>query len=95
MLRLLSALTVLQQQPSTPPSNPSIARVVIQPAEVAVQVGDTVRLTARPEDAAGRLVKDYTVRWFQGWSPGRSWCPEAGPPARRASVPPPRWPAIF
>jgi hypothetical protein len=66
MLRLLSALVVLQQQPSTPPpAGSSIAKVVIQPAEVAVQVGDTVRLAAKAEDAAGHAVKDVTVRWFQ------------------------------
>ena len=32
---------------------------------MAVQVGDTVRLTARALDASGRPVKDVSVRWFQ------------------------------
>jgi hypothetical protein len=66
MLHLLSMLVALQQQPPTsPPGNSGIAKVVIQPAEVAVQVGDTVRLAVRAEDPAGRPVKDVTVRWFQ------------------------------
>ena len=34
-------------------------------AEVAVQVGDTVRLKASSRDSAGRPLKDVTIRWFQ------------------------------
>jgi hypothetical protein len=66
MMLLLAVLASVQQQPSsTPAGNSGIARVVIEPAEVAVQVGDTVRLKASARDSAGRPVKDVTVRWFQ------------------------------
>jgi hypothetical protein len=43
----------------------AISKVTIQPAEVAIQVGDTVTLAAAALDAAGRPVGDVTVRWFQ------------------------------
>src|SRR5919107_2034414 len=66
MLFVLALLTALQQQPSSPAvARSSIARVSIEPREVAVQVGDTVRLKASARDSAGRPVKDVTVRWFQ------------------------------
>jgi hypothetical protein len=66
MLRFLSLLGALQQQPAiSPPGGTVLAKVMIQPAEVAVQVGDTVRLRVSAEDSAGRAVKDLTVRWFQ------------------------------
>jgi hypothetical protein len=65
MLHLLSMLVALQQQPSTSTAGPAIARVTIEPAEVAVQVGDTVRLRVAAVDSAGRRVRDVTVRWFQ------------------------------
>jgi hypothetical protein len=74
MVRLLTILAVLQQQ-STPPqkSSPALAKVTIEPAEVAVQVGDTVRLRASATDSSGRAVKDLAVRWFQsgGYFEGR------------------------
>ena len=60
MLHALFLLAALQQ-----PAAQSIAAVTIQPAEVAVQVGDSVRLTATAVDAAGRPVRHVTVRWFQ------------------------------
>jgi hypothetical protein len=60
----LTILALLQQQPS--PAGPSpLARVTVVPEEVAVQVGDTVRLSATAEDSAGRPVRDIVVRWFQ------------------------------
>jgi plastocyanin len=65
MLSLLT-LALLQQQPSPRGAGPSpVARVSIVPEEVAVQVGDTVRLRAAAEDSAGRPVKNIVVRWFQ------------------------------
>lgn len=66
MLVVLSLLAALQQQPapSGAPSSP-IAKVTIQPTEVAVQVGDTVRLGVTATDSAGRPVKNPVVRWFQ------------------------------
>src|SRR5215204_2349134 len=74
MVRLFAILAVLQQQ-STPAqkSSPALAKVTIDPAEVAVQVGDTVRLRASATDSSGRAVKDLAVRWFQsgGYFEGR------------------------
>lgn len=66
MLAVLTLLAALQQQPAQTGAPPSpIAKVAIQPAEVAVQVGDTVRLGVTATDSAGRPVKDVVVRWFQ------------------------------
>src|SRR5688500_18415962 len=73
MLHLLAIFVALQQQPAVsqpgcPPGGrcgQPIAKVTIAPAEVAVQVGDTVRLAVTAEDSAGRRVGDVTVRWFQ------------------------------
>lgn len=65
MLAVLTLLTALQQQPAQTGTPSSIAKVAIQPAEVAVQVGDTVRLGVTATDSAGRPVRDPVVRWFQ------------------------------
>jgi plastocyanin len=47
MYHFLWTLAALQQQPTaSPPVSPGIATVTVEPAEVAVQVGDTVRLFA-------------------------------------------------
>ena len=62
MVHLLAMLTALQQQPVPAPP---LAKVSIQPAEVAVQVGDTVRLAVSAVDSSGRPVRDLSVRWFQ------------------------------
>jgi hypothetical protein len=66
MYHLLLTLAALQQQPTASAPAPSgLATVKVEPAEVAVQVGDTVRLTASAEDSAGRPVRNVVVRWFQ------------------------------
>jgi len=65
MVLLLGLLAAMQQQPSATGGSSSIAKVVIEPAEVALQVGDTVRLKAAARDSAGRPLRDVTVRWFQ------------------------------
>src|SRR5215208_1792515 len=66
MVFLLAMLASLQQQPSSQSvARSSIARVSIEPSEVALQVGDTVRLNVSGQDSAGRPIKDLTVRWFQ------------------------------
>ncbi len=62
MLPLLSLFAVLQQQPAGPPPGLTVR---VEPAEVAVEVGDTVRLRATAQDSAGRPVSDVNVRWFQ------------------------------
>jgi hypothetical protein len=64
MPHLLAMLVALQQQPSTSTAGPALGRVTIEPAEVAIQVGDTVRLRVTAVDSAGRRVRDVTVRWF-------------------------------
>jgi plastocyanin len=74
MVHLLTLFATLQQQPAATPTSPAaIAKVTIAPAEVAVQVGDTVRLALTAEDSSGRPVKDLNVRWFQsgGYFEGR------------------------
>jgi hypothetical protein len=66
MYHLLWTLAALQQQPAIAgAASPGLATVRVEPREVAVQVGDTVRLVATAEDSTGRPVKDVTVRWFQ------------------------------
>ena len=66
MVFVLAVLTALQQQPSSPAvARSGIARVTIEPREVALQVGDTVRLSVSAQDSAGRPIRDVTVRWFQ------------------------------
>lgn len=66
MMHLLAMLAAFQQQPtSVDPAAPPLAKVTIEPAEIALQVGDTVRLHARAVDSAGRPVEDFSVRWFQ------------------------------
>jgi hypothetical protein len=71
---LLAILATLQQQPA-PAQAASIAleKVTIEPSEVAVEVGDTVRLRVTAVDSSGREVKDLAVRWFQsgGYFEGR------------------------
>ena len=65
MLHALVLLAAVQQQQAITARAPGIAKVTIQPAEVAVQVGDTVRLAATAVDSTGRPVRDVTVAWFQ------------------------------
>src|SRR6476659_7685544 len=66
MVILLATIAALQQQPSgSPTGNSGIAAVTLEPAEVALQVGDTVRLKASARDSAGRPLQDITIRWFQ------------------------------
>jgi plastocyanin len=68
MLALVSLLA-LAQQPAAPPvpavAASPIARVAVQPAEAALQVGDTVRLRVVAYDSAGRPMDAVRVRWFQ------------------------------
>jgi len=61
----LGLLLVVQQQPSAPqPQAPSpIARVVITPALQTLTAGDTVRLSARALDSAGREIPEATIRF--------------------------------
>jgi plastocyanin len=64
MFNLFLTLAALQQQPALASASP-LATVKVEPAEVAVEVGDTVRLAATAADSAGRPMRDVVVRWFQ------------------------------
>lgn len=59
---LLPALLVLLQ---TPPAANQVARVVVEPANAKIQIGDTLRLRAVGYDASGNRVNGLTVLWFQ------------------------------
>jgi hypothetical protein len=66
VILLLAAL----QQPATPPTParptlpPSpITRLVIQPAEAAVQANDTLRLSVIAYDSAGKPMSNVVTRW--------------------------------
>ncbi len=58
---LLALAIILQQVPTPVP----VASVTITPAEAAVTVGDTIRLTAHAFDSAGRELSEVRIRWFQ------------------------------
>jgi hypothetical protein len=58
----LAALQVPAQQPAALPQ--PIARVDVRPAEFALKVGDTLRLTAVAYDSAGRPMPTAQIRWF-------------------------------
>jgi hypothetical protein len=72
---MLFALILVLQQPVAPPVVPPppvvarpaspIARVQVEPGDVAVQAGDTVRLRAVAYDSGGRALPGATTRWFQ------------------------------
>ncbi len=67
---MLLLLLALQQQPAPPPrpglQRSPIARLVVEPADAALQPGDTLRLRAVAYDSAGKPLPGVTVRWFQG-----------------------------
>ncbi len=71
MLALILMLQQPVQQPVAPPPPvaatraPSpIARVQVDPGDVAVQAGDTVRLRAVAYDSGGRVLTGATTHWF-------------------------------
>src|SRR5256884_3253653 len=47
-------------------AQPSIASVVVSPASATVPVGQTLQLTATPEDANGNPLSGRTVSWSSG-----------------------------
>ncbi len=68
---LMIAVLALLQQPAAPPPPTApkpeaspIARAVLQPAEAAVLVGDSLRLRVVAYDSAGRELTDLSVSWF-------------------------------
>ena len=69
LLFALAALPVLAQQPApaappVPTLPQPIARVAVRPAEFALKVGDTLRLTAVAYDSAGKAMEGVVIRWF-------------------------------
>lgn len=56
----LLAIAVVQQQTSAP-----VATVTVRPSEAAIEVGDSIRLSATARDSAGRPLSDVAIRWFQ------------------------------
>jgi len=75
LLALIFALQQPAQQPVAPPTAPPppasvrpaspIARVQVDPGDVAVQAGDTVRLRAVAYDSGGQPIPGATTKWFQ------------------------------
>src|SRR5207302_5228893 len=66
-LHFLLALTALQasvQQQPVPALPQPIARVDVRPAEFALKVGDTVRLSVVAYDSAGKPMDGVVVHWF-------------------------------
>jgi hypothetical protein len=59
MLALFAAFLFLVQNPQSGPG-----RVEISPANPTIQVGDSIRLTAKAFDGQGRPVPSSSVRWF-------------------------------
>ena len=58
---LLSSLSLaVPQQVSQP-----VTRVEIEPSNVAIEVGDTIRLAVAAYDSGGTRLHDIRVRWFQ------------------------------
>jgi len=60
---VLAALQVPAQAPAAPLPQP-IARVDVKPADFALRVGDSVRLTAVAYDSAGHAMDTVRMRWF-------------------------------
>jgi plastocyanin len=66
----LALLAVLQNPVAPPPPTPprpapsAITRAVVQPAEAAVLVGDSIRLRATAYDSLGREYPNVAVTWF-------------------------------
>ena len=67
MLHAVGLLLALQQPTEVPQTPSPIAKAAVQPSEVAIQVGDTVRLTVSAQDSAGQPFSNTTttVHWFQ------------------------------
>jgi uncharacterized protein YjdB len=61
---LLPLLLALQQQPAQAPAPSPVARVEVTPATAEVEVGQTIKLSARALDASGNVVPDASIRYF-------------------------------
>ncbi len=59
MLPVLFLLAFVQQPA------PAVTRVVVEPANPKISIGDTVRLRATAYDGAGQVVTGVAVRWLQ------------------------------
>jgi uncharacterized protein YjdB len=57
-------LLALQQQPAQAPAPSPVARVEVTPATAEVEVGQTIKLSARALDSTGNVVPDASIRYF-------------------------------
>src|SRR5574341_654194 len=62
----LGLLLTLLQQPATAPAPTTIAKVEVTPAAGELQIGQTLKLTARALDANGQPVTSAQYRYFVG-----------------------------
>jgi len=63
MLVLLAAVSLTWQQPGAQTPHP-VARIVVEPADAVIVVGDSVRLRGTALDSAGQPVAGAEVRFF-------------------------------
>jgi len=75
--------------PPTPPGALAqpVARVDVQPAEFALQVGDTLRLRATAYDSAGHQMTEAAIRWFTSGTPRLSPNPAESKNATTSAFP--------
>lgn len=61
----VASLALMQQPPALPPS--PVARIVVEPSDPTLIVGDSVRLSAQAVDSAGQPVTEAVVRFYPGF----------------------------
>src|SRR5687768_9987289 len=66
MLHLILAIAMQQA-----PAQAAQLRVIVAPTNPTVTAGDSLRLTASVQDAAGKVVPNARVRWLGGSFEGR------------------------
>lgn len=67
---VLGLVLALLQQPAQAAAPSPISRVEVAPATADLQIGQTLKLSARALDAAGKEVPGARVRWFTGGDEG-------------------------
>ena len=66
----LVMLLTLAQQPAPAAQAPAIARVEVTPPSAEVRLGQTLQMSARALDAAGRPVPGSVIQWFNAGGAG-------------------------
>src|SRR6266498_2571001 len=71
-MHLAVLLATLLQQPAAPAAPPPfpVAKVEVTPPATEIEVGQTVRLSARALDARGEPVTDAKIEWYSGGTEG-------------------------